>query len=242
MIKYTLGLFICALVFNACSVKKESKDICILDFTENTIKGTSQLSKEFYVERRFLPRLIEDLISHPDVKSEIDYEDFYEKSSRNESYQGYLIQGCSDTTWAKMKMANHLLLKYDIERFDSTYFDTVYSVKLLDESKLKLSSVPCRRNGYHASKRINEPHYIDLECVKWSTICRFLLRGVLNRKTNTVEFEERVGDYDFRVPIEVFRKQGLKAYQKYLIDSIGINMSFLRIDTVNVGVYKRVSS
>lgn len=142
VIKILLLHLACIILLSSCFVKKHIETKCVLDKENNIIKGYDLDAKVFYDDVHFLPRIIEDFLIVGE-KPDIEYRDFSRKSSRENSYAGYHIHGCADTTWAKETMAYHLMDKYNINRFDSTYYDTVYTITVIDETKLEYSKDSC---------------------------------------------------------------------------------------------------
>ena len=148
---------------------------------------------------------------------------------------GYHIYGCRDTTWAKRTMADHLMKKYRIERYDSTYLDTVYKLEIFDESKLHRSEDSCVITMIKGDV-INGMPYDHYKCMPWGPVVQCILP--YDRNTNSIDTEMREGSYDISVPREMDKALGVKYYSDTYLSHYGMSLSFLRIDTVHLGVYK----
>jgi hypothetical protein len=236
VIKKTIVVLVSIVLLTSCSITKIMESKCILDKESNVIKGNVRNAKVFYDEMHFLPRVIENFLSEG-KKPPIEYKDFSKKAGRINKFAGYHIYGCADTTWAKQKMAYHLMDKYHINRYDSTYFDTAYSVTVIDESKLEYSKDSC---DYFMSlgSTFYDEIVTEYKCISWGMVTHFLMPIGMSNKTNSIESEDRPGYYNIKVPAYVYKEQGLPAYQKYLQDWLGLEMTFERVDTINIGVYE----
>lgn len=230
-------LISCIFLKSCTSVRLNDNVECNLDYSTNTISGESKDAKEFKVEVLFIPRLIEDLLNNV-PKHKIEYVEWYRQTAREDRYTGYQIIGCADTTWAKTTMAHHIIDKYNVQRMDSIYYDTVYTVSVVDESKIEQSANPCQA--------ILSVNYIDSltymkspRCVSWGMICYQIMPIGMSHKTNKFIGEDRDGLFNIDVNTLIYRNKGLEEYQEYLRSSHGIDMSFTRIDTIDLGVYSR---
>ena len=173
-------------------------------------------------EIRFLPSAIELLLFPTKKPYEVFVDDYNNNTKSQDRFIDYHIEGCADTLWAKQAMAEHLMDKYCLTRRDSTYYDTVYWVSVLDDSKLVYVDEDCPFTDHNFYRPTDKPHYNDLLCVHWGEVCYYLLWCGLDLDTNTVEYNFRDGRYDFRVPVEAYRRGGMPEYQRVLRDSLGI--------------------
>ncbi len=133
-------------------------------------------------------------------------------------------------------MAYHLIDKYHINRYDSIYYDTIYKITVLDESKLEYRKDSCQKLISFGST-FNDIAITDYRCISWGMICYSLTWG-MNSNTNSIESDDRNGYYDIKIPVFMYRDQGLIAYQNYLKKWLGLELKFERIDTMKNGVYE----
>jgi len=215
--------------YTSCLVKKPNYK-CVLVYETNTIYGYELNQKVFYDSIKYVPLILEDLINNSD---EINNTHFSRNS--NNKYAGYRISGCRDTTWAKQTMAAHLMKKYNVERFDSVYLDTVYRLEVIDESRLIKSPDSCIAT-YIKGDVIDGIPFNHYKCIPWGPIAHFTLP--YNSNTNSIDVDLREGNYDLSVPREMDKKIGVEYYSKTFLEPQGMSLRFERIDTIHLGVYR----
>lgn len=227
-----LILFSCIVTLSCGSKKIVTSNNCILDSATNTISGPDIRAKEFYRKRLFIPRVLEELSLG---RKKIYYSHFSDHAQ--EEYARYHIYGCRDTTWAKQRMVEHIMEKYHVYKYDSIYYDTIYTVQVVDESKLVKSHEPCDRSMSHFN-RINGMFLHIYQCLEWNLVAHLMLPPEFNENTNSVEYNMRSGRHDISVPVYLASTKGFDVYQQYILDSLGIHIAPLRIDTIPLGVYE----
>ncbi len=120
----------------SCATYKSNSE-CKLIPENNEIVGNKKNAKIFMSNNNnyYLPVVIEQLLyNNSNVKS--NYKEpllqyavvdsltggirmVNNPQAKSKLRGGYKIEGCADTTWAKVRMANHLLKKYQLTRIDS---------------------------------------------------------------------------------------------------------------------------
>jgi len=237
VIRRVLFFSVCTFLVSSCFTTKKIEAECILDKENNIIKGNSNDAKTFYKKKYFLPRAIESFLK-VGKKPQIEYSDFSRQSPRENKFARYHIYGCKDTTWAKEAMAYHLMDKYHINRYDSTHYDTVYAINVIDESKLEYNSNKDCHFEVAFGAVYNDVVVTELRCVNYGFLCGSILLLGMKRNTNSIEINDREGNFNIRIPAYLYRDQGLEAYKKYLNDELGFDLSIVRVDTINIGVYE----
>lgn len=226
-----LIIILCSIIYTSCAIIKHS-NACVLDYETNSITGTDNLDTLYDIPQLYIPRILETIYFDSD---EIHNAHFSRNAS--EEFVGVHISGCKDTIAAKERMAFHLMEKYKVLRYDSTFLRTIYSAEVVDESKLIHSKPNCEKL---ISLGNNEDGIIinKFTCLSWKSLNHLLIPLELNHETNSVEFESREGTYDLSVPDHMITEFGFETYQKYILENLGIQMHKIRIDTVDLGVYK----
>ena len=235
IIKDMLFLMITTAFLTSCSILRTGK--CTLDYETNTISGNTSGQKEFYRPSYNIKCSIEELIGNTKCSVAVSHESLKRRSSQ--IFARYHIYGCKDTTWAKRAMADHLMNKYHISREDSTYLDTVLLLTVIDESKLDRVEDDCSVVGVGTLPYAEEPHS-HYTCFRWFG------RGFLpheyssRHRSISVDYKPRPGKYNYKTPLYVVEQQGLEAYSDILLERYGVTLTWDRVDTVTVPVYKYV--
>lgn len=223
--------------FTACRTVSPSIE-CVLDVEANSLVGNAMSAKQYKVRQRYIPASIEMLTKGIELKyigKSVDAMHFSENAP--EKFCGYAIIGCRDTTWAKITMAEHLMKKYGVTRYDSTYLDTVYRFNVVDEDKLVMVDDSCTMFMSNGDIIGGIRHKL-YKCFKWGTIANFSLPPEYHDDTNSVEFENREGKYAIAVPKGIAAVYGLQYYSDNFLSIYGVELVFERVDTVRLGVYR----
>jgi len=216
----------------SCGIWSKSV-FCELDYETNTIRGFATGQKEFYTPSKYIPCLVEELLGNPKCgKTQIN-ENWRKYTSIK--YARYHIYGCQDTSWAKKAMVSHIIDKYNIVREDTTYLDTVLLLTVVDESKLDRDD-DCKMQSMGTLRYPDREPYTQCLCYDWYG--PFFLPFEYKYRSYSVEFEPREGKYNYVTPLDYVEEHGLEAYSDKLLEKYGVTLTFERVDTITLPVYK----
>lgn len=211
---------------------------CILVADENLITGKDKSAKEICQPRGFIPSMIQYLTrSVPRDRSDQIHIHFLENAPIQ--YAGYSISGCVDTTWAKQTMAEHLMKKYGVVKFDSIYERSIMKLQVINDSLLAVhrSQDDCEMM-ISMYNQYNEELVNTYKCIEWNTAADLFNPSDKHHYRYKVLSDRHEGKYDFSIPVDLAERQGLKGYNKYLRNYYGVYLESIGVDTVHVGVYK----
>jgi len=222
---------------STCSILRTG-DNCTLDYETNTMNGNDSGQKNFYQPKIHIPCGIEELIGGIKCSEASIHKSWYNKARTK--FARYHIYGCADTAWAKQKMAYHLMDKYNVSREGSIYLDTVLLLTVIDESKLDRVEGECHSYGNGINPYDEEPNR-SYDCWPWANGGFFMPYEYSKKhRSFSIESESREGNYNYRTPMYIVEEKGLEAYSDILLERYGVTLTWDRVDTVTVPVYKYV--
>ncbi|MDF1695119.1 MAG: hypothetical protein P1U56_04780 [Saprospiraceae bacterium] len=237
---------------------------CTFNPEKNEIIGNNKKAKAFmsYNNNNYIPIAIEELLyNNRNVISnykeplpqyaELDSLTGNIKMVNNPQAKsllrgGYKIKGCTDTTWAKKKMADHLLRKYQLSRQDSFFINDIFTYSFnLDSIQLLKSHEDLniivglkKSRGFYECLGCNFSLFISGILDERGYKFRGIKRYELNHDQTFFDTEFLTKEkFDFSYYFKAYKDVEIDEVISTLRNKYGIMLTHERTDTVRMGVY-----
>jgi len=228
-----------AISVSSCSMLRIDTE-CKLIPEHNEIIGKDKNAPTLEIKSLYLILLLGDLFGESKSKISEAHDHGYNWLTPP-IFAGFKISGCSDTTRAKLIMANHLLNKYNIVRKDSVYLDTIYKIEIVDFNKLPIND-DCSSNHIFKYTKDSTEIYSTRTCLEWDSFFINIIDHLCIRH-HCKSLDIPIGNekMDMIIPVRMKVNHDIEGMLKYYEETFGVRATQERIDSIPLTLFKSLS-